>query len=75
MAAQFRPPFDPRTPLWLCIDRHFRVRWLRCLQFLEAFDTDQDGVISKDEWEAGKKKMALQYHNALEINIDKLTTR
>ena len=59
----------------LCIDRHFRVRWLRCLQFLEAFDTDQDGVISKDEWEAGKKQMALQYHNALEINIDKLTTR
>ena len=51
------------------------MRWLRCLQFLETFDTDQDGVISKDEWEAGNKKMALQYHNALEINIDKLTTR
>lgn len=44
-------------------------------QFVDAFDTDKDGIISKEEWEAGQKAMVHKYANALEIDIDKLTTR
>ena len=39
------------------------------------FDTDNDGVVSKDEWQKGMKMMKLRYADTLEINIDKLTTR
>ena len=45
------------------------------MQFVEAFDTDNDGVVSKVEWQKGMKMMNLRYHDALEVNIDKLTSR
>ena len=38
-------------------------------------DTDKDGIISKEEWEAAQKLMVLKYANALEVDIEKLTTR
>ena len=48
--------------------------WRPTTQFLAALDTNNDGVISKDEWEAGKRDVDLLYEDTLIINVDKLTT-
>ena len=42
---------------------------------MEVFDTNNDGVVSKEEWERGKKIARVRYSDALEIDVEKLTNR